>query len=316
MKPSISVVIPNYNGEKLLKDNLPSVISALKMSGSDYEIIIADDCSQDDSVDFLRRTYPDIRLIESQQNKGFAINANKGIKKAQNQLVLLLNSDVKLSENYFESQFKYFEKPDTFGVMGSIYSSTGKISDAAKYPFWRRGHLKTTKNFYIKNKEKNFFCPSLFLSGANALIDRNKLLQLRGFSEIFSPFYMEDADLCIRAWRHGWKCYYEPDATCVHSLSETIKKHNTASNVRQIAKRNRMLFNFFHLSGYRRLLWIVEMTTDFFIKWLLIDFSFYNSFKEFILLKKTAARLEASKSLSEVIEEIRTSVKHFEKGYF
>ncbi|MDB5151144.1 MAG: glycosyltransferase, partial [Mucilaginibacter sp.] len=116
----ISVVIPNYNGTKLLTQNLPSVYTALKNSALPYEVIISDDASTDDSVAFIKTNYPDVILISNSENSGFSVNINKGIAAAKLELVLLLNSDIKLDEHYFEPQLKYFDKPGTFGVMGKI----------------------------------------------------------------------------------------------------------------------------------------------------------------------------------------------------
>ena len=89
--------------------------------------------------------------------------------------------------------------------------------------------------------------PTLFLSGANALIDREKLERGGYFSELFSPFYGEDVELGIRAWRLGWRCYYEPRAICYHSLGATISKFHKQEEVRLSSTRNRILLNRLHL---------------------------------------------------------------------
>jgi GT2 family glycosyltransferase len=118
MKFSISVVIPNYNGKHLLESNIPFVYAALRSSGiTDFEIIVSDDASHDDSVDFLKSNYPAIILIENKINKGFSGNMNVGIFRSTKDLVLLLNSDVVLTAGYFKNQLHYFKKSDTFGVM-------------------------------------------------------------------------------------------------------------------------------------------------------------------------------------------------------
>ena len=67
--PSISIVIPNYNGRDLLEKNIPSLLAAL--NNFDFEIIVVDDCSSDDSVQFLKDTYPNVIVIKSNKNQGF-----------------------------------------------------------------------------------------------------------------------------------------------------------------------------------------------------------------------------------------------------
>jgi GT2 family glycosyltransferase len=132
---SISVVIPNYNGKTLLEQNLPHVIEALQKSGMEYEIIISDDASTDNSVAFVKQNYPFIYLITSQSNQGFSVTINKGIMASTCDLVFALNSDVQVSPEYFQSQLKYFEAKDTFGVMGRIIGmDNDTIQDGAKYP--------------------------------------------------------------------------------------------------------------------------------------------------------------------------------------
>ena len=80
------------------------------------EIIVVDDCSTDHSVDFLLSAYPAIRILRNLKNSGFSVSVNKGVKQAQYDKVLILNSDVKLTPHYFKHQCeKYFEKENTFG---------------------------------------------------------------------------------------------------------------------------------------------------------------------------------------------------------
>jgi GT2 family glycosyltransferase len=117
IKKSVSVIIPNYNGKHLLKEYLPFTIEAVKNAGAVYEIIIVDDCSTDDSVEFIRSEYPWVNLVINSENKGFSYSCNRGIEVAEYELILLLNSDVKLTPDYFEHQWKYFLRWDTFGVM-------------------------------------------------------------------------------------------------------------------------------------------------------------------------------------------------------
>lgn len=308
MDRSISVIIPNYNGKHLLEEYLPSVLAALKYSKADYEVIISDDASTDDSVEFIRENYPDIKIVRSEINQGFSHTINSGINIAKKSLVLLLNSDVKLKEDYFESQWKYFEKPDTFGVMGSIWTEDGKrLMDAAKYPVWKGGQLRTTVNYRVKEKNDRGSY-TLFVSGANALVDREKLMELQGMDPRYSPFYMEDVDLSVRAWRKGWKCYYEPKAICYHKLSETISTHNSKKKVSYISKRNKFIFHDTHLQGGKRLLWNIENAINLMTRWLVVDLAYYKSYFEYKKIKK--ASTSYPKMLESVTEEILEASKN------
>jgi GT2 family glycosyltransferase len=248
--PSISVVIPNYNGKHLLEANLPSVFAALNFIQSDYEIIVIDDASTDDSILFIQQQYPTIKLLINKSNKGFSPTINKGIFAAQYDLILALNSDVQLTPNYFVAQLKYFDNPETFGVMGKIVGITdSQIQDGAKYPIVNFKGIKTTYNYIPTEENSEIMLPSFFLSGANALMNKEKLLLLGGFDELYAPYYYEDADLGIRAWRVGWKCYFEPQSICMHATSSTISKLKP-QKVKVIIERNRIIFNSLHLMGW------------------------------------------------------------------
>ncbi len=269
MNTSVSVVIPNYNGRELLESNLPSVYNALMSSGiTDFEVIIPDDASNDDSVLFIRKNYPEIILVEHNVNNGFSSNTNSGIRLADKELVLILNNDVKLTDGYFRPLLSYFGKPDTFGVMGRIMDENSeKVRDGAKFPGYSFGRIGSTLN-YTSNDQTSL--PSLFLSGANALIHRKKLIELGGFNELFDPYYCEDADLGLRAWRAGYKCYYEHNAVCSHPLSSTIRKE-PGKKVRITARRNKMILHYLHLDDLELSYYLSALFLKTFFRGILFD---------------------------------------------
>ncbi|MDR6942695.1 glycosyltransferase family 2 protein [Mucilaginibacter pocheonensis] len=277
----ISVVIPNYNGKNLLAKNLPFVFAALERTGCSYEVIVSDDASTDDSADFILKNYPGIILIRSDENKGFSVNINKGIAAASLELVLLLNSDIKLSEDYFTGQLKYFTDADTFGVMGLVLDeATDKMVEACKYPRNSLFKINHLKNLDIDGHGTPVY--SYYLSGANALVNRQKLSELGGFNEIFSPFYHEDLDLSLRAWESGWKCYYERSAVCWHAVSATIKAHSSKNTVKIISTRNKLLLHYFHLQGIRLYLWSVITFLSLLVRWISGKMYYYKAYSLFI----------------------------------
>ncbi|RYZ19218.1 MAG: glycosyltransferase, partial [Chitinophagaceae bacterium] len=256
----ISIIIPNYNGRTLLQQTLPSVIGAAKDATLPFEIIICDDHSSDDSVIFLKEQYPQIKVLVNEVNKGFSPTINTGIFHAQYSHVLLLNSDVKLTPNYFNGLTRYFEKADTFGVMSKIVGwEDDKIQDGGKYPSFHGLKIKTSGNYIPLRKERDQWYYSMYLSGANAFVDRNKLLQLQGFDELFAPFYVEDFELSLRAWRMGWKCYYDDVAVCRHKLSVSIKSAHKKKNIRIVYNRNKMYLHAIHLNSFKRFQWFVQL---------------------------------------------------------
>lgn len=255
MKKSLSVVIPNYNGKHLLEAYLPSVFEAVKKADVPFEIIVIDDGSKDQSIDFIKQHYPQINLLENDKNRGFSYTCNQGIKIAKYELTFLLNSDVRLAEDYFEKQWKYFKHQDTFGVMGRIMSADGsKIEDAARILFRKGCRLKANR-FYYSLDENDQSVYTAYLSGANALVDTKKLQEMNGFNEIYSPFSSEDSDLSMRAWLAGWKCYYEHQSICFHQVSGSTKTQIKSDFIKKIYYRNRFIFHKIHLNGFRGLIW-------------------------------------------------------------
>ncbi|WP_129714296.1 glycosyltransferase family 2 protein [Pedobacter sp. SYP-B3415] len=250
MKRSLSIVIPNYNGKHLLEAYLPSVIVAAEETGLPYEIIIVDDASADGSKDFVRKAYPQISLLENPINQGFSYTCNRGIQAALFSHILLLNSDVKLSPDYFKAQWHYFDLKDTFGVMGRIMTADGsKIEDAARLLEFSGCRIKASRFFYSEDPSSGLL--TAYLSGANALIDAEKLKLIGGFDEIYSPFSSEDFDLSLRAWQLGWKCYYEHQSVCFHQVSGSTRTQLKSDFIKKVYYRNRFILQKIHLRGLR-----------------------------------------------------------------
>jgi GT2 family glycosyltransferase len=289
---NISVVIPNYNGVHLFPLTLPALFDALAYSGKLFEIIMVDDCSTDDSVNYVKENFREVVVLTNASNSGFSKTINKGIFAAQYELVFLLNSDVKITRDYFVDQFRYFQTTDTFGVMGKIIGwDDNRVQDAAKYPEFEGFKLKTSFN-YVSDSAGDTMLYSMYLSGANALVDRKKLLQLEGFDELFSPFYMEDVDLSIRAWRVGWKCYFEPSSICRHRTSTSIASKEKRDFIKTIYNRNKMYFHAIHLDGFSQAGWYIQ--TLFELLFRVITFQFFY-LKSFIALTRSRTEIRDSK---------------------
>lgn len=318
----ISVVIPNYNGVDLLPKILPPLFEALEFAALPYEVIISDDFSHDNSVAFLRKNFPKINVLVNKENKGFSPTINAGIFVAQYDYVLLLNSDVMLTKNYFVPLLRYFDRPDTFGVMGRIIGWEDDIlQDAAKFPSFHGAKIKTTGNYFSETPGECDWLYSMYLSGANAFVDRKKLVALNGFDEIFAPFYVEDYELSLRAWRLGWKCYYEHFAVCRHKASVTIKSKSNKNYINQIYYRNKMYLHAMHLAGIQRFLWYLQLVPETLIRILTFRFYYLTSLKLFL---QNGQQLEQSKkeflaltpesgrflTVNEVISKIKGSLSN------
>lgn len=245
-KKNISVVIPSFNGKELLEQYLPSLLETLRNSRqvSQYETIIVDDASTDDTDAFLAENFPEVIYLKNTENMGFSKTSNRGLHQAKHELVLFLNNDMVLNDDFFEKTIPYFDQEDTFGVFSEIRDSLGeKKLEGQKTPKYKRHKIHYEDNRETKGPFTFYIC------GGNALVSREKMLELQGFNEIFSPFYFEDFDVSLRAWRKGWKCYYTEETFCKHCHSQTINSNFSKEYVQSIFLRNRFIFNDLHKSS-------------------------------------------------------------------
>ncbi len=254
---NVSIVIPNWNGERLLIEFLPSVLQAAthyqEKNNTLVEIIVVDDGSQDNSVGWLETNHlKQVKVIALGENKGFAKAANAGFFAAKYPIIFLLNNDIRVEVDAIAPLAKHFDGDQSiFGVCSKAYRLESDLFDGAgKLGRFHKGHWHIFMNYDVlpsKLPNQNTKLYSFVASGGYSAFDRAKLLELGGFCELLSPFYWEDAELCYRAWKRGWKIYYEPTSIVHHRSSATIAKKVPARQVQIIAERNRLLMHWINL---------------------------------------------------------------------
>jgi GT2 family glycosyltransferase len=277
----ISVVIPNYNGAHLLPSAIESCEKSLAKAKLSYEILVADDASTDESIAVVQKNYPNVKVIANSPNGGFSKNINSGLKLATGQYVFAMNTDVVLDPEYFVKSLPFLEDDRVFGTSGAMKDpGSGTLTDGAKVlsRSWF-GDVSATKN---ARSEDYAVLPTMYLSGANALMDRLKLQQVGYFNEAFSPFYGEDTDLGLVAWRMGWRCLWVPSAIAHHKTSSTILKFNRPRKIRVVARRNKLVFHYIHLAGLQRVTFFLKVGFDLATRWISGDFVYYQGFVQFI----------------------------------
>jgi GT2 family glycosyltransferase len=324
MMNGISIVIPNYNGASLLPQILPAAIKALSNTNLLAEIIVADDASTDESINILQDTFANVKIVTSLKNRGFSATANMGIAAAKFNWVLLLNSDVKLESSYFEPLLKYTTQSNVFGVMGRIINwENDEQQDGAKYAKWQGGKIKVANNYIAKNSSLlKSGVASFYLSGANAFINKNIFDKIGGFNQIFSPFYVEDTELGLRAWRYGYACLYEHEAVCRHKTSTTIKKASAKANTNKIYNRNKYFFHYLHLEKSKLPLWYLQTIFEILFQLLLgkayylkAFFAFLKSKKQLLIIRNQINN-KAALSTASVIEKIQQEMRKHEVTIF
>jgi GT2 family glycosyltransferase/glycosyltransferase involved in cell wall biosynthesis len=257
---SASVVIPNWNGRDLLEKYLPSVIAALSGSPQN-EIIVVDNGSQDGSLLFIREHFPQVRVLAFARNLGFGGGSNAGFRAARNDIVVLLNSDMRVERNFLQPLLDGFTDNQTFAVSCQIF-----FTDPAKpreetgltEGWWLQGALHVR---HRAEPEITDLYPCFYGGGGSCAFDRKKFLELGGFDELLKPFYLEDADLGYLAWKRGWKVLYQPVSVVYHEHRGTIGKRFSEAYIQSVLKKNFVLFAWKNIHDWR---WLVS---HFFFTW-------------------------------------------------
>ncbi len=252
LRQAATVVIPNWNGRDLLAKYLPSVIEAL--AGNDQnEIIVVDNGSQDGSAAFLRQHFPHVRVLALDRNLGFGGGSNEGFRAANNDIVVLLNSDMRVDRGFLAPLLEGFTDEKVFAVSCQIFfSDPNKIREETGLTqgWWENGGLRVRHR--IDPAVTGPF-PCFYGGGGSCAFDRRKFLDLGGFDELFRPFYLEDTDLGYQAWKRGWKVLYQPASVVYHEHRGTIGKKFSAAQIDAVLKKNFMLFCWKNIHEWRRL---------------------------------------------------------------
>lgn len=221
--PKISIVIPNLNGEKFLIDCLNSL---KKQSFLNFEVIIIDNGSTDNSIQTIKTIYPESIIYKFSENTGFAKAVNKGILLSKGEYVFLLNNDTELDENCLLEINDFFTNQPKEKIMACkmlLYHQRDKINSAgdlfsiygiADY-LGRDGHVNDV-NF---NTEKK-----VFSACAGAAVYKKSLFDKIGYFDEDFFAYLEDIDFCFRANLLNEHCTYNPKAIVYHIGGGTSKK--------------------------------------------------------------------------------------------
>lgn len=274
----VSVIIPTYNGLKMLRQHMTAVLANLH---HEDEVIIIDDAGTDDTESWFQQTYRgynkegitvgfyssgemNIRMVylKNADNLRFGLTVNRAVEQAQHNVLWLLNNDVEPHMGCLDQLIWCFNEPDIFAVGCLELESSETASDSAHQP----KNVSVPEGKVAGGKNQLFFKQGLFqhqraldfstgptawVSGGSGLFDKEKWLILRGFDPIYSPAYWEDIDLCRRAQLQGWKTLFCAKAVVDHNHESTHRDVFGQKELLRISWRNADLFTRRHATGWQ-----------------------------------------------------------------
>jgi GT2 family glycosyltransferase len=229
IEPLVSILVLNYNGKKYLKECFDSL---LKSAYSNVELILVDNKSTDDSVDFIRVNYNTIKIIQLQSNVGYSRGYNLAFPQAKGKYFVLLNNDVKVDPDWLNELVQVSEKDDKIGAcQPKILSmnnpdyfeyagASGGFIDKYGYPFLRGRIFNTIEKDQGQYDDR---VEVFWTSGAALFIRADTLKKCHTLDEDFI-FHMEEIDLCWRLHMAGYKLMVIPQSIVFHHAGGSLRQ--------------------------------------------------------------------------------------------
>lgn len=237
----VAVVILNWNGEKFLRQFLPILIQYTQIP--DVEIVVADNASTDGSLELITNKFPMVRVIQLEENYGFAGGYNKALAQIESEYYVLLNSDVEVTENWLDVLIEYMDQnPDVMACQPKIRSfakrnyfehagAAGGYIDFLGFPFCR-GRI-----FNVVEEDKGQYdeiTDVFWATGACLMIRSEMYRKIGGLDDVFFA-HMEEIDLCWRINARGYRITCNPQSMVYHVGGGTLNAehpHKTYLNFR------------------------------------------------------------------------------------
>ncbi len=327
----IAVVILNWNGKDLLEKFLPSVVQF----SSEATVYIADNASADDSVGFVSEFFPDVKIIQNKVNGGYAKGYNDALKNLSEDIFVLLNSDVEVTENWLRPVISEFEndnsvvaaQPKILDYKNREYfeyaGAAGGFIDKYGYPFCRGRIFDTLEK---DEGQYNDIVPIFWASGACLFVKSKAFWEAGGLDEDYFA-HQEEIDLCWRLQAKGGKILYVGNSQVYHVGGATLAAsnpqktfynfRNSLFNLLKNVRGYQVLVSIFVrllLDGLAALQFVAQGKLKHFFSVVRAHFSFYGNLPKFLQKrKKNASKMKYFKIKSIVFQYVILKRKHFSK---
>ena len=216
---TVTVIIVNFNGQALVGQCLDAL---RRQTFADFSVIVVDNASKDGSVDYIRRHYPEVRLIRLQENLGFSRANNIAMAGVQSEFIALLNNDAVAHPRWLEHLVGALRANEAAGFTASkmVYQSApGTIDRAGDGYTWAGAGLLRGRGDASGRWDREEW---IFGACAGAALYRTRMLMDVGFFDDRFFLLYEDVDLSFRAQLKGYRCLYVPQAVVYHATTQTI----------------------------------------------------------------------------------------------
>ncbi|MEH6515084.1 MAG: glycosyltransferase [Halioglobus sp.] len=221
----VSIIVPVFNNWQFTDNCIRSIIHSV--TGVAYEIILADDCSSDETSN-AGKLYSNLKIVRPKENLGFLQNCNNAVKEARGRYIVLLNNDTEVHHYWLEALFSKMEQDENIAICGSkLVYPDGNLQEAGGI-IWSDGSGWNYGNMDSPDKPQYCYSKAVdYISGASIMVRKSFWDEVEGFDPQYTPAYYEDTDLAFEATSRGYQVIFHPHSVVTHFEGQT---HGTDEN--------------------------------------------------------------------------------------
>ena len=240
VRPECSFVLLSWNSQSMLAESLPALLQELRVDGGNHEVVVVDDHSTDGTDEYIRRRFPEVRLVQSKENLYFGAANRLGIAMATRDVLVLMNNDVIVHPGFLAPLLKGMQDPSVFGVSAMVSDREVERSETGN-THARFDGREIQWSHRTVCAGQSCTKPVFWLHRGLFAVDRRKYGWLGGLDDLYDPLYLEDVDLSYRAWKAGWSCVLATNSQISHHHRLGIPASGEGF-LHTIVRRNQYMF--------------------------------------------------------------------------
>jgi GT2 family glycosyltransferase len=259
MEIKLSIIVVAMNHLRCLNKMLQSLFITASPTYT-FEVILIDNCSKDGTIEFVKKYYPKVRIIQNEKIRGFAENNNIGYKYSKGNYIFISNPDIIFTDGSIDELINYFDKNQSIGILCPKLLNPDKTFQPSIRKFHTIKFLlkrlltlgndlsnnRSVNEYLLNDLDRRHIQTVDWALGAALLLKRSTYDKLQGFDECYF-LYVEDEDLCLRCWVNGEPVVYFPKCFLIHEHQRASKSKITKKTFYHI----RSLIYFFYKHGLR-----------------------------------------------------------------